>query len=179
MSYRCTRSNTQPGECGCFSLNGGGVSSSWRLGRNWALSASVDGQYAGHGPLTSNSLTLISYLGGIRYQLPNLRSEHTHPLEPYLHLLLGAEHAGGGLAGAGDGAFAFGTRIGGGVDVPVGSTFAVRILEADYGLSTFANGSSDYQNTLQVGAGLVFRWGEAKRDWASGETAYRSRTTKT
>jgi hypothetical protein len=71
-------------------------------------------------------------------------------------------HASGSVAGSGDGKYAFATRIGGGVDVPVNSHFAVRILQIDYYFTKAANSSNDHQNNLLVGAGIVFRWSREK-----------------
>jgi hypothetical protein len=48
-------------------------------------------------------------------------------------------HPGGGEAGVADGSYKFATRIGGGIDVPLSAHFAVRIIQIDYYLTTFAN----------------------------------------
>lgn len=70
-------------------------------------------------------------------------------------MLLGATHAGGGVAGVGDGSYQFARPIGGGIDVPLSSRFALRIVPVDYYLTTFANSTNDHQNNLLVGAGSV------------------------
>jgi hypothetical protein len=57
---------------------------------------------------------------------------------------LGATHVGGGEAGVADGSYRFATRIGG-IDVPVSSHFAVRVIQLDYYLTTFANATNDHQ----------------------------------
>jgi outer membrane immunogenic protein len=41
LTYQYTHSNTQPGDCGCFNLNGGGLSASWQFYPR--LSAVVEG----------------------------------------------------------------------------------------------------------------------------------------
>jgi len=48
--------------------------------------------------------------------------------------------------------------MGGGVDVPVNSVFAVRVIQIDYDLTKFANGVNHRQNNLLLAAGVVFRW---------------------
>jgi len=162
VTYHWVRSNTQPGECGCFDLSGGSLSGSWSFHPRWAAVSEISGEYAGNGPSTGNSLTLASFLAGVRYSLPNSWQRGTHGLQPFGQLLLGASHSGGGIAGEGDGAFAFATRRGGGIDLPVRSHFAVRIIQIDYDLTEFRNSINNHQNNLLLGCGIVFRWTRVK-----------------
>jgi hypothetical protein len=153
VTYQSVRTNTQPGNCGCFYLNGGGVSGSWNVHSQWSAVADFSAAYAGDVPTTNASLTLISYLGGVRYRLPEI--DRLHSLQPFAQGLFGGAHAGGGGAGEGDGTNAFMMRIGGGLDLPLRQRFAVRLIQADYQMATFANGSNDRQNNLLLAAGLV------------------------
>jgi outer membrane immunogenic protein len=158
LTYHWVRSNTQPGDCGCFDLNGGGLSGSWNLPHGWAAVAEVSGEYAGNGPSSGDTLTLLSYLAGARYRLPGPWLHGAHAPQPFVQVLVGAGHAGGGLAGAGDGAYAFVSRIGGGIDLPLRSGIALRLIQADYDLTNFANSVNDHQNNLLLGAGVVLHW---------------------
>lgn len=158
LTYHWVRTNTQPGECGCFGLNGGGVSASWNLNPRWAMVAELSGEYAGSGPSSGNSLTLISYLAGARYRVPQPWLRGPHALQPFAQVLLGAAHSGGGLAGAGDGTMEFATRTGGGIDLPVNSRIAIRVVQIDYDLTEFRNTVNDHQNNLLLEAGFVFHW---------------------
>jgi hypothetical protein len=160
LTYHWVRSNTQPGDCGCFDLNGVGLSASVHFSEKWAAVAEVSGEYADNGPSTGNTLTLASYLGGLRYTLPQPWHRGAHSPQPFAQVLIGAAHAGGGIAGAGDGTVAFETRGGGGLDVPLNSRFALRVLQVDYDLTRFPNSTNSHQNNLLVGAGLVYRWGQ-------------------
>jgi outer membrane immunogenic protein len=159
LTYHWVRTNTQPADCGCFDLNGGGVSASWRFSEKWAAVAEVSGEHADGGPGTGNSLTLVSYLAGARYMLLQGRKHGSHSPEIFAQVLVGAAHAGGGIAGAGDGTVTFAARVGGGIDVPLGSRFAIRAIQIDYDVTNFANSVNDHQNNLLLGAGLVYRWG--------------------
>jgi outer membrane immunogenic protein len=160
LAYHWERSNTQPGGCGCFDLNGGGLSASWHYAEKWSAVAEVSGGYADNGPSTGNTLTLISYLGGVRYALPQLWLHGTHSPQPFAQVLVGAAHAGGGIAGAGDGTVAFEARGGGGLDVPLNSRLALRVIQVDYDLTRFPNSTNSHQNNLLLGAGIVYRWGQ-------------------
>ena len=159
--YQWARSNTQPGDCGCFRASGLGVSGSLHIATHWAAVAEVSADFAGKGPQTGNTLTLASFLAGARYRFPR-NSLTSHPLQPYLHVLLGAAHAGGGIAGAGDGTVAFAARVGGGVEVPLTSSFAMRLIEADYFPTDFANAVNGHQNNVSLASGIVYQWSNAK-----------------
>jgi outer membrane immunogenic protein len=161
LTYHWMRTNTSPGKCGCFALNGGGVSGSWNLRPRWAVVAEISAERAGNVLSTGKSLTLTSYLAGARYRLPQPWLRGPHSPRPFAQLLLGAEHPGGGVAGSGDGFYAFATRMGGGIDVPVSSRIAVR-FQIDYSLTHSANSANDHQNNLLLGAGAVFRWSRQK-----------------
>src|SRR3984885_13629806 len=157
-TYQWVRANAGPGECGCFGTNGGGLSGSWNFHGRWSLVADISAQTGTGAPTAGSSLALVSYLAGARYRIPQPWFEGKHKPEPFAQLLLGAAHAGGGVAGVADGSYQFATRMGGGIDVPVSSHFAVRVIQLDYYLTTFANATNDHQNNLLVGAGIVYHW---------------------
>jgi outer membrane immunogenic protein len=161
VTYHWVRTNTQPAACGCFNLNGGGVSGSWNIWPRLAAVAEIGVEHTGNGP-SGNSLTLTSYLAGARYLLPQPRLGGDRAPQPFAQLLLGGGHAGGGIAGAGDASNAFVSRIGGGIDVPVSSRIAIRVIQADYYLTNFANTVNDHQNNLLLSAGVIFHWSYTK-----------------
>jgi outer membrane immunogenic protein len=143
-------------------LNGGGVSTSWNALGSWSQVVDFSAEYTGSPPPMGNSLTLTSYLAGPRYRLPQPWLKGAHQPQPFAQILLGAAHAGGGVAGVGDATFGFATRMGGGIDVPVSSPFAVRVIQLDYYLTHFANATNDRQNNLLVAAGFLFHWSRQK-----------------
>lgn len=158
LTYQWVHTNTQPGACGCFGLNGGGVSTSWVVTPRWSAAAEVSGGHESNGPATGNSLTLVSYLAGARYWIVSPGSHESRKLQPFLQVLVGAAHAGGGIAGAGDGTYAFASRVGGGVDLLMAPHLKWRVGQVDYYLTRFANNADNQQNNLLVASGLVLRW---------------------
>ena len=46
----------------------------------------------------------------------------------------------------------------GGLDLRVNPRFSIRLVEADYLLTTFDNGSNNHQNNLRVSAGVVIHF---------------------
>jgi outer membrane immunogenic protein len=156
------RVNAGPGQCGCFNLWGGGLSGSWNFRGPWSVVSEISAENSSGDPATSSSLTLTSYMAGVRYRLPQPWLEGPHKPQPFAQLLIGGAHAGGGSAGVGDGTYEFASRLGGGVDIPVNSHFSVRLIQIDYYVTRFANQVNDHQNNLLVGAGLVFHWSRPK-----------------
>jgi outer membrane immunogenic protein len=157
-SYHWVHTNAGPGQCGCFGLNGGSISGSWNIRGRWSLVAELSSEFTASVPTSGSSLTLTSLLAGARYQLPQPWLRGHHSPRPFAQVLLGGAHAGGGEAGVGDASYAFATRMGGGVDVPINSRFAVRVIQVDYFLTHFANADNNHQNNFLVGAGFVFHW---------------------
>jgi outer membrane immunogenic protein len=161
-AYHWMHANAGPGQCGCFGLNGGGLSGSWNFHSSWSAVVDISAENRGNTAPGNNSLTLVSYLAGARYKFTQPWLEGNHKPQPFAQIILGAAHAGGGEAGVGDASYKFATRIGGGVDVPLNAHFAVRIIQIDYYLTTFANATNDHQNNLLVGAGIVYHWSHQK-----------------
>jgi outer membrane immunogenic protein len=161
-AYHWVRTNAGPGQCGCFGTNGGGISGSWNVKGLWSIVADFSAETTGSAPPLGNSLTLFSYLAGARYKIHQPWFDGNHKPQPFAQILIGGAHAGGGEAGVAEGTNRFATRIGGGIDVPVSEHFAIRVIQIDYYLTTFANATNDHQNNLLIGAGLVYHWSHKK-----------------
>jgi hypothetical protein len=157
-TYQWVRTNTPNGSCDCFHLNGGEISASWRFlpGLSGVAEASLD--HANDVLGSGQSLTLSSYMAGPRFRLLQSWEHAPHAPVPFAQILLGAAHAGGGAAGAGDRSNVFVARAGGGLDVSIGNGFALRLVQVDYYLTDFANSGNNHQNNLLVETGLVYRW---------------------
>ncbi len=159
VAYHWVHTNSPPnGGCGCFALNGFGVSASYNLGLRLAIVAEASLDHTSAALAANNSLTLTSYMGGARYRVPYPWMRGEHAIRPFGQLLVGVAHAGGGIAGVADGTSAFAGRLGAGVDVPISGALIVRAIQADYYMTTFANTVDNRQNNTLVGAGIVFLW---------------------
>ena len=158
LTYQWVHTNTQPGQCGCFGLNGGSLTASLNVSSQLAGVLDFSGGYQGSGPSTGNTLTLVSYMAGGRYYVRSMQQSARHAVRPFAQALLGGAHAGGGIAGAGDGTYAFALRAGAGLDVPLGRKLSLRAVQADYYLTHFANTYNNRQNNLLLGAGIAYRF---------------------
>jgi peptidoglycan-associated lipoprotein len=160
--YTYLHSNAPPGGCGCFNLNGGNATFAWPVmpGR-FALVGDFTIAHAGTIASSGDTLTLSTFTAGGRY-LPRL--SHSS-LQPFGQALIGFAHASGPLVqganpGAANAGAAFAANLGGGLDLKASRRFSIRLIEADYLLTTFDNGSNNHQNNLQVRAGVVVHFGE-------------------
>jgi peptidoglycan-associated lipoprotein len=162
LGYSYLHSNAPPGGCGCFNMNGGNATFAWPLKSGmYALAGDVTVAYAGAVSNSSQSLTLSTFTAGGRY-LPRLGHS---TLQPFGQVLAGLAHSSGTLVqgsspGAANAGAAFAAIFGGGVDLRATRRFSVRLIDADYLLTTFDNGSNNHQNNLRISAGVVVHIGE-------------------
>jgi peptidoglycan-associated lipoprotein len=168
LDYSYLRSNAPPGGCGCFNLNGGSATFAWlpqsaSLAKpgGFALVGDVTVAHAGAIFSTGDSLTLSTFTAGGRY-LPKLGHS---PVQPFGQALIGLAHSSGTLVqgsnpGAGNAGAAFAANLGGGIDLKASRRFSVRLVEADYLVTTFDNGTNNHQNNLRISAGVVIHFCE-------------------
>lgn len=161
LEYTYLHSNLPPGGCGCFAINGGSAQFAWPI-RNSGFSYAADVTIATQpdASATGDSLTLSTFTAGTRYRPSHLQGTW----RPFGEILAGGSHASGTLASganpaAGNASFAFAMMTGGGLDLRINSHFSVRLVQADYLLTTFDNGSNNHQNNLRLSTGVVLRFG--------------------
>jgi outer membrane immunogenic protein len=159
FDYSYVHTNAPPGGCGCFSMNGGGGSYAYHFGPPFAMVVDVEAVHAANIDHTGEDLMLTSFLAGPRfyYRRPKAR------WVPYGQALLGAVRATGGLAAANSNgepsSAVFGATVGGGLEYNINHTVALRVVEADYFVTTFDNRVNGRQNNIRVTAGILFRLG--------------------
>ena len=135
-------------------MNGGNGGVAYHLSDHFALAGDLAVVTAGNVASSGQSLTLLSYQVGPRFYLPLKR------VTPFGQVLVGGAHAfNPAFGGVGHSADAFAATVGGGVDLSLNRMFALRLVEADYFVTTFANGVNDHQNNLRLSFGVVARFG--------------------
>jgi len=160
LDYSYLHSNAPPAGCGCFNLNGGSATFAWSIQPGkWDLVGDVVSTHAGNVSAAGYSLTLSAFTAGVRY-LPRFGRS---PLQPFGQVLLGLAHSSGTLvqspnAEATNAGAAFAANVGGGLDLGASRRFSIRLLETDYLLTTFDNGSNNHQNNLRISAGVVIHF---------------------
>jgi peptidoglycan-associated lipoprotein len=161
-TYQWVRTNAAPGDCGCFSLNGFGISGSWDVHGPWSLVTDFGADFRAAVPSGQGSLTVLSFVAGARYRIPQPWFKGEHRPLPFAQALIGIANASGTESGVADRTDAFAARIGGGIDVPLKSHFVLRAFQAEWYRTQFANNVNDHQNNLQISAGLFYRWSHSK-----------------
>jgi outer membrane immunogenic protein len=160
IDYSYTRSNEPPGGCTCFNLNGISATYAWPVKPgHFALAGDVTVVHAGSIGASSQSLTLSAFTAGVRYLAPVRGSR----LQPFGQALAGLVHSSGSVVegsnpGSANAGAAFAANLGGGLDLKANRRFAIRLIEADYLLTTVDNSSNNHQNNLRVSAGVVLRF---------------------
>ena len=156
FGYEAVRTNATPGVCGCFLLSGVNVSASHHFDRRWAIAGEFSYGHTATALATGDPFTMLSYRGGLRYHLSSPGYGRTRKMEPFGEVLFGMAHVSGVVAGVADSSTAFSSRLGGGLDFPVGQALSIRAIQADWDLTQFANASNSIQNNLVISAGFVF-----------------------
>jgi outer membrane immunogenic protein len=160
LDYSFVRSNAPPGGCTCINLNGGGANLAWPVTQSGlAIVGDIDVTHTGNIGTSAYSLTLSTFTAGARY-MP--RIGHSR-VQPFGQALVGVAHSSGTLvespnpASANAGA-AFAAILGGGLDLKTSRRFSLRLIEADYLVTTFDNAANNHQNNLRIGAGVAIRF---------------------
>jgi outer membrane immunogenic protein len=159
VEYSYEHANAPPADCGCFSLNGGSISVAKPFGSGHFAFA-FDATVANGTSAPQYGVTLSTFTAGARYRpMPEAK------WNLFGQILVGAAHATGSLVGgntpaANDPALVFASTIGGGLDRRLGNQWSLRLVEADYVLTTFSNGANNVQNTLRISTGIAYQFGK-------------------
>jgi hypothetical protein len=137
----------------------------WAQGGNVELSADA---YRGFGVAVAFSVNHASNINGSGVNLttytPAFGPRYTwshRKLAIFGEGLIGVSEGTGSVFPAAGGAMpaarTFAAQVGGGVDWRLTNRIAVRAVQASWLRTEFPNGTTNVQNTLQIGAGVVFR----------------------
>lgn len=156
LGYQNVRANAPPGSCDCFDMNGGFASVGIKLKYWLSAAGEVTGGHAKDiGPL-GQDLTLATYTAGPRITFRGKR------FLPFAQALFGAAHGSDSYFPKANSyttsATSFALSTGGGLDVFVNHRIAIRPIEAQYLRTSFPNGTTNFENHLTLGAGVVFQF---------------------
>jgi peptidoglycan-associated lipoprotein len=157
LTYTYVHANAPPGGCGCFSLNGGSAEFAWPTGfRGVALAGDVTVGHTNSIGSSGSSLTLSSFTTGVRYSPPLKRTR----FQPFGEVLVGYSHISGSLTQrqTTSSSNGFAANLGGGLDAHLNQRLSLRLIEADYLVTTFDNGINNHQNLLRISTGIVLRF---------------------
>ena len=146
---------TNPSE---FGMQGGSLQIQARVWRHFSIVGDVAALHAGNVNNTGVSLDLLTAVAGPRYTWTPSRRRVAffgQALVGEAHALNGLFPSSTGINSTGD---SFALQIGGGVNVPLWNHFAIRALDAEWLRTQLPNGTTNVQNNLRLGTGIVYRF---------------------
>jgi peptidoglycan-associated lipoprotein len=164
VGYQYIGANAPPGASDHFSLQGGYVSGSYVLNSWISIAGEFSGEHASKISQLGQDVTLMTFTGGPRI------TRNYGRFTPFAEALFGGAHAGNsyfpqGSTGSSSSATSWAMQLGGGLDFRLNDRWAIRVPTVHYLRTAFPNGSTDDQNQLMIGGGVVFHFGSyAKRE---------------
>jgi outer membrane immunogenic protein len=152
-NYNYFHANAPPGQCGCFSLNGGSGTVVYNITPRWAGVADLTIGHATNVDDSLQNITIFDYLFGPRYTL-RTRSRFV----PYGQLMLGGAKE--------DVNFQFTINrnslaflAGGGVTTQLKHRLGLTLGEIDWVYSRIPNAQNNRQNDLRIATGITYHFG--------------------
>lgn len=168
LLYMPERGKVSGSACDCFWMQGGAAEAAYTFYRGVGAAVSFSGETASN--LTGgNDLHKIDYLFGPRYTLhvferqskakPANSDASRYSASLFGQALFGGVHAFDGTfpapVTAATSANSFAFELGGGLNLALGRTIGLRLLEASYLHSGMPNAASNTQNDIRLGAGIT------------------------
>jgi hypothetical protein len=154
VNYVADIANAQPGACGCFAMQGGGVNA--RLGVADHLAAVADFSVVNTSTVSGANygLGLITLMAGPQYRFRAGR------YKPYGQVLLGAVRGFNSVfpASSSSSAAGFVFELGAGSEVQLSPKFSARLLELDFMRTNLPNNVNDWQNHLKISTGIIYHF---------------------
>jgi outer membrane immunogenic protein len=155
LAYSTLRSNTIPGGSTSIWLQGGKAEFRAAFSNNLGLVGEIADYHARDINSAHEDISLVSYLFGPRL------SWRVHRFTPFAQVLIGGVHGFDAMFPSRDNSTtvpdAFAMAAGGGVNIDLSRHFALRPFQADYFLTGLPNNRTNRQNSLRLGAGIVFK----------------------
>jgi hypothetical protein len=148
------REHTQYTSGNTLWMQGGSADVALETSRHLGVVANVAGNYSG-GKNGGSPVGTVTVTIGPRYSWTSGRSRI------FVEGMLGMAHGFSGTypspAGASSSWYTFASEMGGGFDLQIKHHLSLRLLDAHYVRTTFPNSTTNVQNNLRLGAGIVFR----------------------
>jgi hypothetical protein len=157
LSFDATRS-LQNVSAQNFWMEGGSAEFGVDAWHGLGFAANITGVHGSSIGSSGVPLSLITAAAG-----PRFRARPGRSFSWYAQFLAGRANGFDSIfpatGGAQSSASSLALQAGGGVDIRVNQRFAIRAIEASWLRTQLPNGTTNVQNTLVLGSGLVFRFG--------------------
>ena len=141
-----------------FWMEGGSAEVGFNIRHGLGLAADYTGTYTSSIGSSGVSLTLSVIAFGPRYRWHAKKKVSVYG-ETLFGYANGSDSTFPVASGSVSTASSFALQLNGGLDYRLSSRFAVRALDIGYLRTTLPNAADNVQNTLHLGAGLVFHFG--------------------
>jgi hypothetical protein len=161
ITYAAGHANFVPGNT--FWMQGGSIELAGHVTHGFAAVADITGLHAGASGPTTVPINLVTDTFGPRYTALVARRTSKHPVFLFGQGLIGEAHGFHsvfpGPNGATSSALSFALQVGGGADMALSPHITLRAAQVGWLRTQLPNASSNVQNDLRVGAGIVFHTG--------------------
>jgi len=153
LNYNFFHANAPPGQCGCFSLNGGSGTVVFNLTPRWAAVADMMLVHASNVNNSGQNITIFNYLFGPRYSIRT-----SSRFVPYAEAMLGGAKENVNVQ-FNINRNAFGFLGGGGVTTTLKPKLGFTIIQADWIHTRIPNAVNNRQNDIRISTGITYRFG--------------------
>ena len=140
-----------------FTLQGGSVQIHGRIYGGWGVVADISGAHTANINSTGVGLDLMTATFGPRYTWTPAHARYELFGQGLVGQAWGMNSIFPDPAGANAVASSLSVKAGGGVNLKLKHHFALRLFEADYLRTQLPNSTSNVQNNVTLGAGVVIR----------------------
>lgn len=166
ITYVAERAKIAGTDCGCFWLQGGSGDFAFTFYHGIGLAMNLTGVHAGN-IQSGLELDTAMFALGPRYtwRLPKSKFHYAgrEGLALFGEGLFGGAHGFNSVfptsAGANGAASSFAIQLGGGLDIGLTKTVAIRAIEADFVRTTMPNNADGVQRNLRLATGIAFHFG--------------------
>jgi hypothetical protein len=146
-----------------FWHQGGSIELSTQTYRGFGAAANIAGTQIGNAANSGVGLSMVTATFGPRYTWYRpIGSARKKSVAIFGQGLIGEAHGFNSYFPTAAGSLtdynSFALQVGGGVDIGLSRHFAVRAVQADWIRTQFPNSTTNIQNTLRIGAGVVLRF---------------------
>jgi outer membrane immunogenic protein len=152
-NYNYFHANAPPGQCGCFSLNGGSGTVLLNVTPVWGVVADLMVGHATNVDHSLQNITIFNYLFGARYTRRTSKR-----FVPYAEAMFGGAKEDVNFQFAIN-RNAFGLAAGGGVTTKLKGRFGLTAVQVDYVYTQIPNAQNDRQNNIRVATGITYGFG--------------------
>jgi len=156
LTYNAAYSGTAGSKS--FWMQGGSAELDATLFRGFGLAADFAGLHTGNINSSGVGLDMVTTTFGPRYAWKPAKGKYSIFGKALVGEAFGFNSVFPGKPGANTVAYNLAVEAGGGIDIALRSHLALRAVDADWLRTQFPNSTTNSQNNLRVGAGVVLRF---------------------